>query len=348
VVFGPDRLFCRGSEPTCEHDPPTCALLAALSFMQYRLLGRTGLNVSVLGLGTGTRFGDRRNQSTAEATTLVRTALDFGINYIDTAAMYLEAEAMLGAALEDVPRDRFILATKFFPATGSGVPISAAQLRQSVERSLRDLRLETIDVLQVHGLRPHWTNAVFETLGSELDALRAEGKYRFLGAAETIVEDPRHEMLQAVASLGRIDSALVAYSLLSPWAEISALPECASRGVGVVAMVAVRRALRDPAMLARLIREAQVRGEPGVMGLPAESPLGWLLDEHSHTLTAAGYRFAIAHPAVSCVLSGTLSIEHLKANIAAACAPRMPEEQRTRIRSIFLQTDPAHWRAYDL
>jgi L-galactose dehydrogenase len=316
--------------------------------MHYRRLGRTGLNVSVLGLGTGTRFGDPRNQSVHEATQLVRTALDFGINYIDTAAMYLEAESMLGAALEGVARERFVLATKFFPADDSGKPISPAQLRESVERSLVRLRLETIDVLQIHGLRPHWLHPVFDSLGAELDALRAEGKYRFLGVAETIVEDPRHEMLPAVAQLDRIDAALVAYSLLSPWAEIAALPACVAHGVGVVAMVAVRRALRDPEMLARRIREAHLRGDPGVSELSTENPLSWLIDEHSPTLAAAGYRFALAHPAVSCVLSGTLSIGHLKANVAAACAPPMPKEQLARIRKIFLHTDPVQWRPFDL
>lgn len=316
--------------------------------MHYRTLGKTGLRVSVLGLGTGTRFGRQPDHSQAAANQLVGAALDLGINYIDIAAMYLEAEAMLGTALAGVPRDHYVLATKFFPADAEGRPISREQLRRSVERSLRCLRVDTVDILQIHGLRPHWRAPVLAELGDELATLQSEGKFRFLGVAETIMEDPRHEMLTAAAPTGRFAQALVAYNLLSPWAECEALPACERHGIGVVGMVAVRRALHDPVRLTRLVREARARGEPGMNGLPDENPLDWLLDEHSPTLAAAGYRFAISHPAVASVLAGTLSIEHLKANVAAATAPPMPEEQRARVREIFLQTDPTAWRPYDL
>jgi L-galactose dehydrogenase len=316
--------------------------------MLHRPLGNTGLSVSILGLGTGTRFGDRRNHSQPEATRLVRGALDLGINYIDTAAMYLDAETMLGEALAGVPRDQFILATKFFPADEHGSPITPAQLRASVERSLQHLRLETVDVLQVHGLRPHWHTPVMAALGDELERLKREGKYRFLGVAETIVDDPYHAMLPLAAPTGRFSTALVAYSLLSPWAEQNAVPTCAKHGVGVVGMVAVRRALRDPAMLRDLLHAARNRGEPGAVELPDDNALEWLLDADCPTLAAAGYRFAIAHPGVASVLSGTLNLEHLEANLAAVCAPPMPEQHLAKIRQIFLRMNPERWRPFDL
>ena len=199
--------------------------------MIYRPLGRTGLNVSLLGLGTGTRFGDAKSHRPSDATRLVRGAPELGVNYIDTAANYHEAETMLGSALMGVPRNRFILATKFFPANEQGQPITSQELRLSVERSLRRLRLDTIDILQIHGLRPQWYAPVMAELGAELDRLRAEGKYRFLGVAETILEDPRHEMLPLAVTDRRFATALVGYSLLSPWAEQQALPACAKAGV---------------------------------------------------------------------------------------------------------------------
>lgn len=316
--------------------------------MHYRTLGRTGLKVSVLGLGTGTRFGDptRRQE---DITRLVRGALDLGVNYIDTAAMYLEAEARLGVALAGVPREKFVLATKFFPADkATGAPITPAQVRATVENSLRQLRLDTVDVLQIHGLRPAWLQPVMASLGEELAALQAEGKYRFLGVAETIVDDPLHEMLPAAAATGRFSQALVGYSLLSPWAEPAALPACQAAGIGVVGMVAVRQALRDPAMLTRIIRAAKARGEAAVRDLPDEKPLDWLLDGYCPTVPAAAYRFASAHPAVASVLSGTLSLAHLRDNLAAVSAPPMLPEQLARIRAIFLQTDPRQWKLFDL
>jgi aryl-alcohol dehydrogenase-like predicted oxidoreductase len=72
-------------------------------------------------------------------------------------------------------------------------------------------------------------------------------------------------------------------------------------------------------------------------------PLDWLLDAHSPTLPAAGYRYVISHPAVASVLAGTLNLVHLAANAAAVCALPMPEVQLARVRSMFLRTDPRHW-----
>jgi aryl-alcohol dehydrogenase-like predicted oxidoreductase len=316
--------------------------------VNYRVLGKTGLKISVLGLGTGTRFGDPRAHSATEAARLVAAALDLGINYFDVAAMYGEAESWLGRALTGRVRDDAVIATKVFPVDESNRPITPAQLRASVERSLIALNIETIDILQVHGLRPGWLPGVMDALGSENDALQREGKFRFLGVAETIVEDPRHAMVPLAATTGRISMALVAYSLLSPWAELSALPACAASQVGVVAMVAVRRALRDPAMLAQLISAAKARGEAGVQNVSLSAPLNWLLDGNSPSLMAAGYRFALSHPAVACVLSGTLNPEHLRANAVAACAPPLTADQLARVRDIFLRTDPERWKTYDL
>lgn len=316
--------------------------------MHFRTLGRTGLKVSVLGLGTGTRFGNP-NHRQEDVTRLVRGALDLGVNYIDTAAMYLEAEARLGVALAGVPRERFVLATKFFPVDrATGVPIAPAQLRASVNNSLRRLRLDAVDILQIHGLRAQWIAPVMEKLGDDLTALQQAGKFRFLGVAETIVDDPLHEMLPVAAATGRFAQALVGYSVLSPWAEKAALPACALAGIGAVGMVPVRQALRDPVKLTQVIRAAKASGERAVRDLPEENPLDWLLDGYCPTVPAAAYRFAISHPAMASVLSGTLSLAHLRDNIAATSAPPMPPEHHARIRAVFLQTDPRQWKLFDL
>lgn len=310
--------------------------------MIYRALGRTGLSVSVLALGTGTRFGDGRNLSCPERERLVHGALDLGINYIDTAAIYGEAEAFLGDVLSGVPRERYVLATKFFPVDPAGLPVTSAALRTSVENSLRALRVESVDILQIHGVRPQWLQPVLNALGATLEALREEGKFRFLGVTETIVEDPLHEMLPLAVASGRFTQALVGYNFLSPWAETVALPACQRDRVGVVAMVAVPRALRDPAFLGQLLGEARARGESGADELSENDPLEWLLDGYSPTLPAVGYRYTVSHPAVATVLAGTLNLDHLCANAAAVCAPTMPEAKLARLRAIFLRGDPRH------
>ena len=187
-----------------------------------------------------------------------------------------------------------------------------------------------------------------EMLGEELETLRRMGCYRFLGVSETIVEDPRHEMVALAAQDGRFRSALIGYNLLSPWAELTALPSCLEKQLGAVVMVAVGKALRDKEHLVRLIAEARERGEHGVTELAGEKSLGWLLDEHAPTLASAGCRFAASHPAVASVLAGTLNLDHLRENIAAVCSPPMPEAMLARIRSAFLRTNPEHWRPYDV
>lgn len=311
--------------------------------MKTRRLGRTGLTVSVLGLGTGTRFGDGRSHDQAAATRLVRGALDLGVNYFDTAAMYLGAEEMLGQALQGIPRERYVVATKFFPRDDAGERLAPGMLRASVERSLRRLRLESIDVLQVHGCRPAWLAPTLATLGEELEQLRHEGKFRFLGAGETILEDATHAMVPAAVDTGRFDQALIGYHLLSPSAEREALPACAQRDVGVVAMVAVRRALREPAFLRELLAAAVARGEIDPDEVEPRNPLGWLLDDDSPTLALAGLRFAVSHPAVACVIAGTLNLDHLRENIAAVNASPLAPEKLARLRGLFRRADPRNW-----
>src|SRR4030088_1368782 len=102
--------------------------------MQYRTLGRTGLNVSLLGLGSGgaSRLGQRYNLSTSETARLVKRALDAGVNLIDPAPSYSESETLLGEALSGVPRAQYVLCTKFQPNQG-GALLMPSDLRTSLE-----------------------------------------------------------------------------------------------------------------------------------------------------------------------------------------------------------------------
>ena len=93
--------------------------------MDYRTLGRTGLEVSRVSLGTGgpSRLGQRTHGDEQQSHRVVQRALDLGINLIDTAANYSDSEEILGRALKSIPRDRYILGTKFEPAPENGGPV---------------------------------------------------------------------------------------------------------------------------------------------------------------------------------------------------------------------------------
>ena len=124
--------------------------------MLYRILGRTGLRVSIAGLGTGgpAKLGQAVGLSVAESHRIVRTALDLGINLFDTSPAYGRSEELLGGALKGVPRDRYILATKFQPKEEDTVKTDPGALMEQLEHSLRRLGVDAIDLLQYHGIEP--------------------------------------------------------------------------------------------------------------------------------------------------------------------------------------------------
>ncbi len=317
--------------------------------MPYRTLGRTGLRVSVMGLGASSNFGSMTGQSVNEAARVVHTAFDLGINVIDTAAIYGESEAILGHVLNDVRRDSFVLTSKYFPVDDSGAPISPQMVRDSVERSLRRLKLDAIDIMQLHGVRPNHYKAIVDLHMPILQKLQEEGKFRFLGITETIKEDPAHMMLPKALEDDFFDTAMVEYSLLNPVAEKKVLPECRKRNVGVLCMVAVRRALSQPDFLQEIIRQAKTEGRIAADALTDKGPLDWLIGTDTPSIPAAGYRYVRTHPAISTVLSGTCNPDHLKDNVKAILGPELPQEIMGRLRSIFMpKTDDDCWSAFDL
>jgi len=153
--------------------------------MHRRLLGRTGLSVSLVGFGGSSIGSVFRPVSQAEADATVRAALDAGINYFDTAPYYgrTVAERALGVALTGVPRERYVLGTKVgrYGHESEDFDFSAARMVRSVDESLARLRCGHLDVIQLHdmefgSLAQMWNEAL-----PALDRLRATGKVRFIG-----------------------------------------------------------------------------------------------------------------------------------------------------------------------
>src|SRR5579884_668998 len=166
--------------------------------MEYRTLGRTGLRVSVAGLGCGgnSRLGLGTGKSEAEAIALVRAALDLGVTFFDTAAAY-GTEAVLGKALKGVPRERIVIATK-----ASWGPLSPERVVASLDRSLRRLGTDYIDVFQLHGVSPAAYAQAREVVAPALLRERDKGKLRFLGITEAASSDAEHRMLERAAADG--------------------------------------------------------------------------------------------------------------------------------------------------
>ena len=307
--------------------------------MEYRRFGRTNLQVSLTGLGTGgpSQLGQRTGVDTAGATRLVRRALDLGINLIDTAAAYGDSELRLGEALQGVPRDSYVLATKAHPYRKSGGQqelLTEQELIDSVERSLTRLRVDYVDVFQFHAVTPETYPHTRDVLLPVLQHLRDQGKMRFIGLTESFAVDHIRETFRLALADDVWDTFLVGYNLLTPGPEDDVLPLAAKQDVGVMIMCAVRRRIARPEALTELVRELQRAGEiPG--DIDAERPLDWLLHDGVESVSEAAYRYASGNPQVGSVLTGTANTGHLEANVAAMQKGDLPAADRTRLREIF-------------
>jgi L-galactose dehydrogenase len=307
--------------------------------MIYRTLGRTGLRVSLASLGTGgpSRLGQQTHKDEAEAHRVIHRALDLGVNLFDAAANYGDSEAILGRALRDVPRERYLIATKFAPCpniTGPAI-ISPPQLVESCERSLRRLQIGTIDIFQFHSVVPDMYRQVVDQLYPTARRLQEEGKVRFLGITEYFFPDAAHKMLEVALADDCWDTIMVKYGIMNLSAEWKILPLAAARNVGVMNMSPVRVKLSRPGELEKVIGRWKAAGLIPPDSLPDQAPLDFLVHGAVESVVAAGYKFGVGHEAISTVLIGTGNVAHLEQNIATILGPPVPAEDSTRIRALF-------------
>ncbi len=303
--------------------------------MERTEFGRTGLVVSVAGLGCGghSRLGQGTGKTVRESVALVREALDLGVNLLDTAASY-GTEAIVGEAIAGMPRDGIVLCTKASMRRGSK-PLPADYVVASLEASLRTLRTDFIDVFQLHGVPP-W--AYDHAVGELVPALLKEkekGKIRHLGITERAPHDHAHDMLARAVRDGVWGTVMLAFHMMHQNARGTILPETIGRGIGTLAMYAVRDVFSRPALLRDTLRALADAGD--LPDWPAEEePLPFLIRQGgASSLTDAAYRFARHEPGVDVVLFGTGSPEHLRANIASICKPPLSEPDRDRLTKLF-------------
>ncbi|WP_308016280.1 aldo/keto reductase [Nonomuraea aurantiaca] len=292
--------------------------------MRYRTLGGTGIEVSVHCLGT-MMFGAVGNPDHDDCVRIIHAALDQGINFVDTADMYSagESEQIVGKALQG-RRDDVVLATKVHFPMGEGPNRGGNSRRwiiKEVEESLKRLRTDWIDLYQVH--RPDHTTDIEETL-SALSDLVHQGKIRAFGCstfpAEEIVE--AHHVAERRGLL-RFRTEQPPYSLLARRVEVDLLPVCQRYGMGV---------LTWSPLASGFLSGKYRKGQPVDMssGRPTITPhrfdpalpeniakfeaveqLVELANELGCTLPQLAVAFTVAHPAVTSVITGPRTMEHL-------------------------------------
>ena len=307
--------------------------------MEYRTLGRTGFEVSLLSLGSGGArvLGQALGYSQDQQTALVRRALDLGVNLIDTSSQYGDSEAILGRALAGVPRDSYFLTTKWLVLEDGKLVPDPALLTSGVEESLSRLRTDYVDVMMFHGPMPDEYPDIVSKVYPAMERLREQGKVRAVGISTRYVMDAAQ--VTADLALERnpelFDVVMVKYGILNQHAAVRMLPRAIEHDVGVMNMAVIREKLPDPALLEQLIRDWKAAGHIPAGALPDEDPLGWLLHGDVDSVVTAGYRFAADHPAIATVITGTASIGHLEANAAALETPRLSCEDTKRLKDLF-------------
>jgi aryl-alcohol dehydrogenase-like predicted oxidoreductase len=300
--------------------------------MHHTTLGRTGLRVSVAGLGTGgfSRLGLKAGKSEDEAARLIHEAIGLGINFIDTAPSY-GTEGVVGKALKTIPRDQVVIATKAQIRNGAG----AAQLVASVDNSLRAMGTDFIDVFNLHGIELDEYDHAMSVVPALVEQ-KQKGKIRHIGITENPINDFTNAMLKRAVHDPVWEVFMVGFHLMHQGARQNVFPVTREKRIGTLLMFAVRSMFADPPRVAREMRALAGKGLVETWLGETNDPLGFLIHEGgASSLTEAAYRFARHEPGVDVVLFGTGDAGHLRTNVAALLKPPLPEADREKLATLF-------------
>ncbi len=283
--------------------------------MKTRPLGRTGLNVSILGYGASSLGGVFRDIREEEGIRAVHESLDAGINFIDVSPYYgvTKAETVLGKALREIDRDRYILATKVGQYDEGVFDFSAERITRSVEESMGRLGVDHIDLIQCHDVEFAETSQIVHETLPALHRLKAQGKVGHVGITALPLKVLRDVVEQAGGGMVETVLSFCRYALNDTALEDD-LPFYASRGIGVINASPVGMGLltergapdwhpasdRIQAVCRRAVEVAKANG----------------ID-----MSALAIQFAVAHEGIATTLVGSANPVNMRKNILAAETP---------------------------
>jgi aryl-alcohol dehydrogenase-like predicted oxidoreductase len=290
--------------------------------MEHRVLGAAGPRVSALGFGAWPIGGGLGRVDRAIAVDTVRAAIDSGITLIDTAEGYRTSEALIGEALRGGYREKCFLATK------ASSDFSAKGIRAAMENSLRALRVEQVDLYQIHNWDPRFP---IEESMEAMRKLREEGKTRWIGVSNFL---PEH--LERALRVCPIQSNQVRYSLLFREIEGGTLEFCEDHGIGIIVHSPLAKGLLtgrytpDSAFPADDERSGfpDFRGALFARHLSRAERLKELGKAKGISLVQLAIAWTLRHGAVSCTLVGAKSPGQLREHLGAAGVAFSPAELR--------------------
>ncbi|MBR9999061.1 MAG: aldo/keto reductase [Cyclobacteriaceae bacterium] len=305
--------------------------------MKYRPFGKTGVDVSVIGFGgwaLGSHWGLQPESDSIQA---LNTAIDLGINFIDTAIAYGDgkSEKVIGRVLRDRTKEIFV-ASKIPPKPGPWPPspyCSAEErfpekyIRESVESTLKNLQRDFIDVMQIHTWTRAWNRDPFPL--RILRELKKEGKVRFIG-----VSTPEHDQNALVGLMedGWVDAVQVIYNIFEQEPAAELLPVAQENGIGVIVRmpfdegVLTGKYSRDHKFSPDDFRTRYFAGDRLERAVERTEKIRQETADSGFTLPQLAIQFSGHHPAVSTVIGGIRNVDQAQKNAEVAELPDLNPE----------------------
>jgi len=317
--------------------------------MKYRSFGKHNVSVSEVGFGAWAIGGSWGPQSDDDSLAALHRALDLGVNFIDTAAGYGDgrSEKLIAQALADRKGEPIFIATKTHPTPGPWPPSPYCRaderypedyLRTSVEERLRNLRVERLDLLQLHTWTRAWNDDPVPL--ALLRRMQQEGKLRLIGVSTP--EQDQNCVIQLMRD-GMVDAVQVIYNIFEQEPAAQLLPVARETGTGII----VRVPFDESGLTGKLtldtrfadddFRRNYFAGDRLARTVARVDRIKADLAGTPHTLPQAALQFALAPDAVSTVIPGVRTVAQAQANCTVSDAPAMDAPLLAKLRT-------HHWR----
>jgi aryl-alcohol dehydrogenase-like predicted oxidoreductase len=313
--------------------------------MKYRTLGKTGLQISEIGYGAwGIGQSGWIGADDKESLQALQTAIDLGLNFIDTALGYGNghSEQLVGQVVRS-HKERVYIATKVPPKNGQwpareGVAVSETfpgdYVAQCAERSLRNLGTDTIDILQFHVWQDAWVGQ-----GDWLDAvqkLKQQGKIRFFGVS---INDHQPDNAVRLIESGVVDTVQVIYNIFDQAPEDKLLPACQKYNIGVIVRVPLDeggltgKVTPDSTFDAKDFRSGYFHGDRKKQVYERVQSIASDLGVSVDDVPEIALRFVLSNPAVSTVIPGMRTVRNAQRNVALGDSPSLSPEQLQKLKN---------------
>ena len=306
--------------------------------MQFRPLGKTGARVSEIGYGAWGIGGEMwQGSEDAQSMSSLRKAVELGVNFFDTALAYGNGHSeMLVGKLRRSSVEKIIIATKIPPKNRqwparAGVPFNEAfpknYIIESTEKSLKNLRVETLDVQQLHVWSDEWVGV--DEIWEAVRLLKSQGMIKSFGIS---INDHSPASALKAAKTGMIDTFQVIYNIFDQSPEEELFPYCVANNIGIIVRVPLDeggltgRIKPDTVFPERDWRNNYFRGDRKQQVYDRVEKLKLLLGAEAKTLPELALRFILSNPAVSTIIPGMRSIANVETNTALSDGKHLSEK----------------------